>query len=53
MFPLSFAVTVWAPAVVTVHTLPAHDPSGETENVVDGVTSNEVPLESKPCAVNV
>src|SRR5204862_8059580 len=39
VFPPSFPVTVWDPAVVAVHTLAVHDPSGVIEKVVDPVTS--------------
>ena len=52
VLPPSFPVTVWAPAVVAVHTLAVHDPSGEIENVVEPVTSpRELFAASKPWAV--
>src|ERR671937_545699 len=47
-------VTVCAPAVVAVHTLALHDPSGAIVNVVEPVTSpNELFDASNACAVYV
>ena len=52
VLPPSFPVTVWAPAVVAVHILAVHDPSGEIANVVTAVTSpRELFAASKPWAV--
>src|SRR5919204_1735195 len=54
LLPPSVPVTVCAPAVVAVHTLAVHDPSGAIVNVVDPVTSpSELFDASNACAVYV
>src|SRR5919201_2673532 len=54
VFPPSLPVTVCGPAAVAVQLAPVHVPSGEIENVVNGVTSpSELFAASKASAVYV